>query len=114
MPYIISKVHVQSGFQAGKSTCDNLILMYLALEHFNHHPDEEGLLLQVEFEKTFDTVEHRFLFKTLEFLGFGNYLINLVKVAFFGCMMYANVNGHLSAPIYIGGFSIKEAHCLQY
>ena len=100
VPYIISKV--QSGFQAGKSTCDNLILMYLALEHFNNHPDEEGLLLQVDFEKAFDTVEHNFLFKTLEFLGFGNYLINLVKVAFFGCMTYANVNGHLSAPIYIG------------
>ena len=99
VPYIISKV--QSGFQAGKSTCDNLILMYLALEHFNNHPDEEGLLLQVDFEKAFDTVEHNFLFKTLEFLGFGNYLINLVKVAFFGCMTYANVNGHLSAPIYI-------------
>ena len=100
MPYIISKV--QSGFQAGKSTCDNLILMYLALEHFNNHPDEEGLLLQVDFEKAFDTVEHNFLFKTLGFLGFRNYLINLVKVAFFGCMTYANVNGHLSAPIYIG------------
>ena len=100
VPYIISKV--QSGFQACKSTCDNLILMYLALEHFNNHPDEEGLLLQVDFEKAFDTVEHNFLFKTLEFLGFGNYLINLVKVAFFGCMTYANVNGHLSAPIYIG------------
>ena len=69
--------------------------MHLALEHFNNHPDEEGLLLQVDFEKAFDTVEHNFLFKTLEFLGFGNHLIYLVKVAFFGCMTYANVNGHL-------------------
>ena len=78
--------------------------MYLALEHFNNHPDEEGLLLQVDFEKAFDTVEHNFLFKTLEFLGFGNYLINLVKVAFFGCMTYAqrcrsmfNIGGYNSA-----------------
>ena len=56
----------------------------------------------MDFEKAFNTVEHNFLSKTLEFHGFGNNLINLVKVAFFGCKTYANVNGHLSAPIYIG------------
>ena len=55
LPHIIS--NVQSGFQAGKSTCDNLILMYLALEHFINNPEEEALLLQVDFEKAFDSVE---------------------------------------------------------
>ena len=29
------------------------------------------------------------------------YHINLVKVVFFGCMTYANVNGRLSASIYL-------------
>ena len=99
LPHIIS--NVQSGFQAGKSTCDNLILMYLALEHFINNPEEEALLLQVDFEKAFDSVEHKFLFETLDFLGFGESLIRLVKVAFHGCMDYANINGHLSEPIYI-------------
>ena len=99
LPHIIS--NVQSGFQAGKSACDNLILMYLALEHFINNPEEEALLLQVDFEKAFDSVEHKFLFETLDFLGFGESLIRLVKVAFHGCMDYANINGHLSEPIYI-------------
>ena len=99
LPDIIS--NAQSGFQAGKSTCDNLILMYLTLEHFDNHPEKEGLLLQVDFEKAFDTVEHEFLYKTLETMGFGKYLIKLVKVAFHGCMNYANVNGYLTSPIYI-------------
>ena len=75
--------------------------MYLTLEYFDENPEEESLLLQVDFEKAFDTVEHDFLFKTLECMGFGEYLINLVKVAFHGCMSYANVNGYLSSPIYI-------------
>ena len=49
LPQILS--NVQSGFQAGKSTCDNLILVYLTLERFNNNPDEVGFLLQVHFEK---------------------------------------------------------------
>ena len=55
----------------------------------------------MDFEKAFDNVEHKFLYETPEFLGFGESLIRLVKVAFTGCMDYANINGHLSDPIYI-------------
>ena len=99
VPSIVNSV--QSGFQPGRSTSDNLILMSLVLEDFFEQPDQEGILLQVDFEKAFDSVEHTFLFKTLERLGFGNNLINLVRTAFTGCMCYANVNGHLSAPIYL-------------
>ena len=75
--------------------------MYLALEHFINNPEEEALLLQVDSEKVFDSVEHKFQFETLDFLGFGESLIRLVKVAFHGCMDYANINSHLSEPIYI-------------
>ena len=58
---------VQSGFQSGNSTSDNLILMCIVLDHFNNNSDmEEGLLVQVDFEKAFDSVDHTFLFKTLE------------------------------------------------
>ena len=99
LPSIISEV--QSGFQAGKSTSDNLILMCLNLEYFQNNPDQEGLLLQVDYEKAFDSVEYNFLFKCMEQFGFGNYIIKLVKVAFFGCMSFAYINGHLSSPIYI-------------
>ena len=99
IPCIIS--NVQSGFQAGKSSCDNLILLCLTLEHFNNNPEEEGLLLQVDFEKAFDSIEHTFLFKTLEVMGIGDYVIKLIKVAFTGCMSFANINGYLSKPIYL-------------
>ena len=93
--------NVQSGFQSGKCTSDNLVLMSLILEHFNNYEDQEGLLIQVDFEKAFDSVEHNFLYNTMEKLGFGPYLIHLVKVAFFGCLSYVNVNGYLSSPVYL-------------
>ena len=100
IPTLISKS--QSGFQAGKSTNDNLILMYLVLEHFNNNPEDEGLLVQVDYEKAFDSVEHSFLYASMKHMGFGNNIIDLVKLIFQGCLSYANVNGHLSTPIYIG------------
>ena len=100
LPHVIS--HVQSGFQAGKSTTDNLILMSLMIDHFDKNPENGGLLLQVDFEKAFDTVDHSFLFKVLEHMGFGTYLTNLVKIAFHGCFSYLNINGYLSSPVYLG------------
>ena len=62
IPTVISRV--QPGFQSGKSTSDNLILMCLGLDNFNNNSDvEEGLLVQLDFEKAFDSVDHTFLFK---------------------------------------------------
>ena len=100
VPCLISRS--QSGFQSGKSTNDNLILMYLVLEYYTNNPDDEGLLVQVDYEKAFDSVEHSFLYATMKHMGFGNNLIVLVKLIFQGCLSYVNINGHLSAPIYIG------------
>ena len=34
-------------------------------------------------------------------MGIGDYVIKLIKVAFTGCMSYANINGYLSKPIYL-------------
>ena len=76
--------------------------MYLMVENFNNDPRKEGILMQVYYEKAFDSVEHEFIFSTMKKMGFGDVLINLVKIAFNGCISFANVNGHLSDTIYIG------------
>ena len=75
--------------------------MALTLDHFNDHPEESGFILQADLEKAFDSVSHKFLFTVLQNMGFGNYLVNLIRIAFNGCMNFANVNGHLSPPIYL-------------
>ncbi|KAL5271404.1 hypothetical protein ACHWQZ_G001893 [Mnemiopsis leidyi] len=75
--------------------------MALTLDHFNDNPEDGGFILQADLEKAFDSVSHKFLFTVLQNMGFGNYLVNLIKIAFNGCMSFANVNGHLSSPIYL-------------
>ena len=100
LPHVLSKV--QSGFQSGRSTSDNLILMCLVLDHYNNNEDDAGLLLQVDFEKAFDSVDHYFFFKTMEKLGFGSYLTNLVRIVFHGCLSFLNINGHLSSQVVLG------------
>ena len=55
--------------------------MSLVLDHFNENEEEGGLLLQVDFEKAFDSVDHHFLIKTMEKMGFGDYILKLVKIA---------------------------------
>ena len=99
LPGIIS-CH-QTGFQRGKSTTDNLILMYLVLEYYERNPEEEGYLVQIDFEKAFDSVEHDYLFSVLKKIGIGNQLIHMIKVAFSGCSSMILVNGHLSEPVYL-------------
>ena len=99
LPNLISQA--QTGFQAGKSTQDNLILMSLVLEHFENDSEDDGILLQVDFQRAFDSVEHHFLFKVMENMGFGSYILRLVKTAFTGCMSFININGHLSPAIYL-------------
>ena len=99
LPGIIS-CH-QTGFQKGKSTTDNLILMYLVLEYYERNPEEEGYLVQIDFEKAFDSVEHDYLFSVLKKIGIGNQLIHMIKVAFSGCSSMILVNGHLSEPVYL-------------
>ena len=100
LPHVLSKV--QSGFQSGRSTSDNLILMCLVLDHYNNNEDDAGLLLQVDFEKAFDSVDHYVLFKTIKKLGFGSYLTNLVRIAFHGRLSFLNINGHLSSQVVLG------------
>ena len=99
LPIIIS--NHQTGFQKGKSTTDNLILMYLVLEHYERNPQEEGYLVQIDYEKAFDSVEHAYLFSVLKKIGLGNKLIHMIKVAFSGCSSMILINGHLSEPVYL-------------
>ena len=64
--------------------------------------DYEKAFLQIDYEKAFDSVEHEFIFITMKKMGWSDVLIDLVKLAFSGCMSFANNNGHLSDTIYIG------------
>ena len=43
-----------------------------------------GMMLMIDFEKTFDSVDFLYLIATLEMFGFGEYFVNWIKIIL-GC-----------------------------
>ena len=70
------------------------------------------MMLMIDFEKAFDSVDFWFLIATLEMFGFGEYFVNWIKIIL-GCEIGTNfravmvVNGNISTP-----FDVKRG-CRQ-
>ena len=64
------------------------------------------MMLMIDFEKAFDSVDFKFLVATLEVFGFGEYFVNWIKIIL-GCNVGTNfkavtvVNGNISTPFNI-------------
>ena len=62
-----------------------------------------GMMLMIDFEKAFDSVDFWFLIATLEMFGFGEHFVNWIKIIL-GCETGTNfkavtvVNGNISTP----------------
>ena len=87
--------HTQKGFLKGRFMGECIRLIYDLLDKLEDD-DIPGLLLLIDFEKAFDTVEWPFLQKTLDFYGFGPTLCRWIR-AFYTDITSAVVNnGHMS------------------
>jgi hypothetical protein len=58
--------------------------------------DIPGVLLLIDFEKAFDTVEWSFIEKTLQFYGFGPSLQKWIKAFYCDISSAVTNNGHVS------------------
>lgn len=47
---------------------------------FTENENIPGLLVLIDFEKAFDSVSWSFIYKALEYFGFGNNIINWIKI----------------------------------
>lgn len=74
----------QSGFMKGKLIYNNIHLI-LDLVDYNYLINDNCLILFIDFYKAFDTVEHTFLFNTLDFFGFGSYFKRAIQTLYEGC-----------------------------
>ena len=61
----------------------------------------QKILLFLDFEKAFDSVEHNFIFKTLGKFNFGPDIIRWIKTIYTSCTARVKNNGHISPPISI-------------
>lgn len=68
----------QSAYIKGRYIGENARLILDVFEYYMHN-DLDGILLFVDFEKAFDSVEYNFMFKTLEKFNFGDEFIGMIK-----------------------------------
>jgi hypothetical protein len=68
-----------------------------------------GVLILLDFEKAFDSVEWNFIRKSLEFLGFGPSIIHWFETFYHNSETCVLNNGHLSKRFKIERGSVKES-----
>ena len=68
----------QTGFIKGRYIGESIRLLFEALDHTEEHT--HALLFFSDFEKAFDSLNHTFLFETLNHFNFGDSFINWIRV----------------------------------
>ena len=93
LPTIIS--HTEKGFLKNRSIAENTRLIYNIIDKLNFN-NQEGLLLLIDFEKPFDSVEWNFLDGALKFFNFGESMRQWVKTFYKNINSSVLYNGHCS------------------
>ena len=86
----------QTGFIAGRYIGENTRLIYDIMQYTEEN-NIPGLLLSVDFEKAFDSVSWPFIYKVMEFFGFGNSIISWIKTFNNNVKLSLNQCGNLSS-----------------
>ena len=97
LPTVIDKLigKQQSAYIKGRNISQNARLI-LDIFDFCESSDTDGLLLLLDFEKAFDSVEWNFLFKTLEKFNFGPNFISWIKILYTNPIFRIKNNGWVS------------------
>ena len=76
MEKIISET--QGGFIAGRQIMDNIIIVQEAI-HSNLERNKQGMAIKLDMANAFDRVNHFFLFKILQKIGFSKNFCRWIK-----------------------------------
>lgn len=85
----------QTAYIKGRFIGTNARLILDIFEYCENN-NQEGLLLFLDFEKAFDSVEWNFLFKTLETFNFGTNVIHWIKILYKNPIFRLKNNGWIS------------------
>jgi hypothetical protein len=85
----------QTGFIKNRYIGDNIRLIYDVINYVTTK-NAPGLLLCLDFEKAFDTLDWNFLHKTLQAFGFGEDICNWVLSFYHNIKSSVSINGHIS------------------
>jgi exonuclease III len=85
----------QSGCIKGRSTFSNIRSTIDIMNYAKEH-NIPGYIAFIDYEKAFDTVKWKFLYKCLERMNFGDYYINCIKT------LYKDIGTHVSNCGHLG------------
>ena len=68
-----------------------------------------GMLLMIDFEKAFDSVDFQFLVTSLELFGFGEYFINWIEIIL-GCRKVTQFN---TVTVVNRNISVYNCYCVK-
>ena len=88
----------QTGFLKGRSIAENICLISNVIS-YTESKNIPGLLLFVDFEKAFDTIEWAFVEKTVHHFGFGSSLIKWINL-FYSDIQSCVINNGFSAVFF--------------
>ena len=91
----------QKGFLQGRFIGENTRVIYDVI-HSTFEKHIPGILLLIDFEKAFDSISWRFMYKALEFFNFGTDLIKWVSVLYKDAKLCVLQNGIFSSFFSIG------------
>ena len=91
--YLISET--QTGFMKGRYIGECTRLIYDLIEKTNEE-DIPGLLVLLDFEKAFDSLEWNFISEALKFLGLGDTIVKWFETLYKKSQSCIQNNGHLS------------------
>ena len=63
--------------------------------------NNDGVILSLDFQKAFDTIEWNFMHKVLEKLNFGNDLISWIEILYQNANVVIKNNGYISKKIFL-------------
>ena len=93
LPKIISME--QKGFLENRYIGENIRTLYDVMQYLNEK-EKLGMLLQIDFEKAFDSIEWKYINVILERYNFGGDFIKWFNIIYKNSSSYVINNGHFS------------------
>ena len=94
LPNIIH--HSQTGFMQDRYIGENIRLIHDVISYANNK-NAEGLIMFIDFEKAFDSIDHEYIIKTLAFFNFGPDLLQWINLFYSNANSCIVNNGYLSS-----------------
>lgn len=104
LPKLISED--QTGFMAGRYIGENIRMLYDLINYLEHNK-LPGLLVSVDFEKAFDSVDWKYMHNVLRAFGFGEDICKWISTLYCNIKSYVVLNGRVSQS-----FNVKRG-CRQ-